>query len=128
MLKMGEVQEPEQSQTMEEAQQFVEELINTSSSQREQKEGEGSDEVMQEAPMGSAGEMEQAHPSLQKVIKSLLRKIKKERRYKNSNLKMNKTRKKRLGRKMKRRQKSSNRRSQSHKLLNKALQKKKKRS
>ena len=48
---------------MEEAQQFVEGLIQTPSSQREQKEGEGSDEVMQEAPAERAVEMEQAHPS-----------------------------------------------------------------
>ena len=54
MLKTGEVQEPEQSQTMEEAQQFVENLIQTPSSQREQKEGEGSEEVMQDAPQGEA--------------------------------------------------------------------------
>ena len=48
---------------MEEAQQFVENLIQTPSSQREQKEGEGSDEVMQEAPAGRAVEMEQTHTS-----------------------------------------------------------------
>ena len=56
MLKTREVQEPKQSQTMEEAQQFVENLIRTPSSQREQKEGEGSDEVMQDAPVGRAVE------------------------------------------------------------------------
>ena len=60
MLKTGEIQEPE---TMEEAQQFVENLIQTPSSQREQKEGEGSDEVMQDAPAGRAVEMGQAHTS-----------------------------------------------------------------
>ena len=48
---------------MEDAQQFVENLIQTPSSQREQKEGEGSDEVMQEAPAGRAVEMEQIHTS-----------------------------------------------------------------
>ena len=37
---------------MEEAQQFVENLIQTPLSQREQKEGEGSDEVMQDSPVG----------------------------------------------------------------------------
>lgn len=63
MLKTGEVQELEQSQTMEETQQFVESLIQTPSSQREQKEGEGGDEVMQEAPAGRAVEMEQTHTS-----------------------------------------------------------------
>ena len=52
MLKTGEVQDPEQSQMIEEAQQFVENLIQTPSSQREQKEGEGSEEVMQDAPQG----------------------------------------------------------------------------
>ena len=38
MMKTGEMQEPERSQTLEEAQQFVEGLINTPSSQREPKE------------------------------------------------------------------------------------------
>lgn len=53
MMKIGEIQEPEQSQTLEEAQQFVEGLINTPSSQREPKEGGDDDEVMQATPSGS---------------------------------------------------------------------------
>ena len=50
MMKMGEPQESERSQTVEEAQEFVEGLIRTPSSQRESKEGGESDEVMQAAP------------------------------------------------------------------------------
>ena len=50
MMKMGEPQESERSQTVEEAHEFVEGLIRTPSSQRESKEGGESDEVMQAAP------------------------------------------------------------------------------
>ena len=48
---------------MEEAQQFVEGLIQTPSSQREQKEGEGSDEIMQEVPAEGVVDSEQTHTS-----------------------------------------------------------------
>ena len=50
MMKMGEPQGSERSQTFEEAQDFVEGLLHTPSSQRESKEGGESDEVMQAAP------------------------------------------------------------------------------
>ena len=58
MLKTGEPQESEHSQTFEEAQQFVEGLIHTPSSQREQKEGGEDEEVMQAAPSESVIDIE----------------------------------------------------------------------
>ena len=51
---------------MEEAQQFVEGLIHTPSSQREQKEGVDDVEVMQAAPSGGVVDSEQTHTSAEK--------------------------------------------------------------
>ena len=73
MMKMGESQGSERSQTLEEAHDFVEGLIQTPSSQRESKEGGDSEEVMQAAPSesikdaqplnGKQEEVKQAAPS-----------------------------------------------------------------
>ena len=68
MMKMGEPQGSERSQTFEETQDFVEGLLHTPSSQRESKEGGDSDEVMQAAPLESIKDAEPLHGKQEEVM------------------------------------------------------------